>query len=153
MNPRRRQLPESLDGFDVKIINTKVKLYHKLVSAHIDYDHYRAGALPPGNMITIRPWLRLGEVFCDISPCDFANFKSKLLTRYTVGRADIDPQVPQFYGPREKEERIFKKHMSEILPAKIQEYRRTYPKSPYFQFFDDEFRLDYPTVLTRRFRK
>lgn len=153
MSRRQRQPIKTVENLDLQIINTKIQLHRRLMASSIDYDHYRAGAMPQGSVIMSQPWLTLGEVFCDISPCDFENFKLNLLIKYTIGRSDIDPMVPPFYAPREKEVLVFTNHMSTVVPSYISQFREDCHQPKNLRSFNNEFLLDFPTILTTRYRK
>lgn len=153
MSRRTRQPAKTIENVDLQIINTKIQLHQKLVASEIDYDHYRAGTMPHGSVIMSQPWLALGEVFCDISACDFVDFKLVLLTKYTLNRRDIDPLVPQFYEPREKEKQLFTHHMSTVLPIKIKQVKEASRHTDDLRNYDPAFILDYRTILTREFCK
>ncbi|KAM9888626.1 hypothetical protein OXX79_012757 [Metschnikowia pulcherrima] len=153
MSRRARFAAKTVEHLDVQIMNTKVHLHRKLVSSYIDYDHYRAGAVPQNHVILSEPWISLNAAFSDISPCDFADFHSNLLIKYTLGRFNTDPQVPQYYKPRAKEERMFRYHVSTVLPVQIRTFKDQPEKSPEERCFEKEFRLDYARVMTRKYRK
>lgn len=102
-----------VDEIQISTMNAKLRLYDRLKTHGIDYDHYRASVFPPH----ARTDPVLHENHCIISPCDFSGYRLKLLTEYTRLRRGVVASVPLFYNLTVLEQDAFWLYMHTIFPV------------------------------------